>query len=706
MSDQQEVISIEDSERSEEEEEGCHESKNGKNAQYDTGEGESISMLKNGLSKKTPQLSSSESKNNNDSLGFISLSSKRKYDSDNNGDDCGGPVDSGSDHEMWGDGGSDSDDTADPLKNTNVKKRKKTKISVIESIDKSSGNENNSTSDFLDFDDGDATPTSEEETHEAPHGDSNDKDVSSTAAADEIRNVKLKQLENAKKHLSKWAARLFDPDRPRGLVEAPKSLPLNDVYLQEFGKREKDDDTTSGRSTNIDRSIPDDDDELDIEGEEGNNQVSNKLSKSAKKMKRKKSSGGAKSLCKVRVANLAFVSKESALKSACERYGPLEAIHLLMDRDKPRLSIGRAIVTFEDPESAKMCVESMNEKNFEGRPLRMSIIKTESTGKSGSGGGGGSLVRYWVIDKSRRCFRCREVGHNENECPNAEVEKQCPLCALTGHESRTCPLARVCFNCGIPGHVSRDCSQNRGLPKRVVCGMCLQSGHHRWQCQVPSRHILQNMANAKCIQCGKIGHYSCCRSAFVAEVKALKGGLEGMYCFNCGQQGHHGARCERPALDSCARNPSIAEKEIERAGQWEDAPAIALRELEKALGGGNSFRHGAGSRNPSYSAAGQQSRGRSIYEDDRPNRRRVKSQPPPNESRREYQIGHHGREATVVFQSPTFPPPPPPRNHRYVPPPPPPSSRHTRFVPPPPPPPPPRQSRYDQQHRYNGRGYR
>lgn len=64
----------------------------------------------------------------------------------------------------------------------------------------------------------------------------------------------------AQHKLSKWAARLFDPDRPRGLIEAPRTIPLNDEFLTAFGQREKEFDTKIGRSIDIQEEIENDDD--------------------------------------------------------------------------------------------------------------------------------------------------------------------------------------------------------------------------------------------------------------------------------------------------------------------------------------------------------------------------------------------------------------------------------------------------------------
>ena len=45
-------------------------------------------------------------------------------------------------------------------------------------------------------------------------------------------------------------------------------------------------------------------------------------------------------------------------------------------------------------------------------------------------------------------------------------------------------------------------------------------------------------------------------------------GLDNISCFNCGQQGHHGADCKRPKVSECSRDLSLVQTEIERAEDW------------------------------------------------------------------------------------------------------------------------------------------
>ncbi len=81
---------------------------------------------------------------------------------------------------------------------------------------------------------------------------------------DKEKDEEMKRFNAAKGRLSKWAARLFDPNRPRGLVEPPQVIPLNDEFLKAFGKREKEHDDKTGQIIEIDHSNLDEltDDEI------------------------------------------------------------------------------------------------------------------------------------------------------------------------------------------------------------------------------------------------------------------------------------------------------------------------------------------------------------------------------------------------------------------------------------------------------------
>jgi len=259
----------------------------------------------------------------------------------------------------------------------------------------------------------------------------------------------------------------------------------------------------------------------------------------------------------------------------------------------------------------------MNEKSFQGRQLRINVAADRPKSGRDSIGGGRKvgMARYWEKDITTKCFRCGGVGHMASACPNEQMAKPCPLCAKTGHDSYSCPLNRICFNCGIPGHINRECTERRGMPRRIVCGACFISGHHRWEC----RERIHNIPayGATCLVCVKDGHFMCDSMKWFF-------GLKGISCFNCGRKGHHGSKCDRPVVDECARNSDLFLKEFDRA----EAKSLE-DELEEQ-------------RQKRRDEDRSQSRGRDRKSNSR-DRNRAKSQPPSQFRPTQNQTSNYGR---------------------------------------------------------------
>ena len=473
----------------------------------------------------------------------VTTSTVHRNDTSNSGDEGGGDDMLA----MFGDEDDDSEEEGeeDEGKVEPSKKRLKTREADNEfGVLNEDSDDSSSSSSSSDEDDDDTSNIN------SSKEDDNTKSTATTETARqtarphiELTQLQQSQLDNAKNKLSKWAARLFDPNRPRGLVEAPQVIPLNDEFLTAFGKREKEDDARIGREIEVDKTSLDvidvDSDDDDLDG--------NKKSK-------KKEDFSQMDKNKVKIANLSYKTTTATIARTCEAVGPVVDVNLILDDNGQ--STGRAYVVFEDHGTAVTFVEKMHEKQLEGRTLYIGLAS--SSGRKSIGPSNKKQKsRYWERDISTKCNSCGEVGHIARNCPNEEKMRPCCLCAELGHEMWSCPMKSVCFNCGLPGHVVRDCNQRRGLPQRRVCTICYRSGHHRFDCRewpwdAPSRDAL-------CMQCGQKGHLMCNEMRWFF-------GLKGVTCFNCGEKGHSGIQCKRPDVDVCQKNPEVALNEIEMAG--------------------------------------------------------------------------------------------------------------------------------------------
>jgi len=385
-------------------------------------------------------------------------------------------------------------------------------------------------------------------------GSTEDKKKSGSNGTSTKDKVPPELLAHAKSKLSKWAARLFDPNRPRGLVQAPQIIPLSDEFLTAFGKREKLFDEKLGRKIAIDKE------EIttnDHEEEEDDDDEKNGIKKKEAEVNNKKDFGNLDGR-KLKITNLPYVLDKEYFTKTCAAFGPVSDVHLIMDKDGQLqggklMNIGKAYVIFEKPEDAKNCMEKM--LRLKGRALRISMA--EKFPQKNNKGSRSATSRYYVQDISTKCFRCGKIGHMEVNCPNPAKLKPCAWCGKIGHDMRDCTLSKVCFRCGCPGHINRDCPEREAIGrKRIVCGICFGSGHHRVSCQAGPFNA-PNVDQAKCMVCGSLGHFMC------QEMKWFFG-LEGVTCFNCGRNDHHGYRCDRPNFEVCLRDEVIVKQELER----------------------------------------------------------------------------------------------------------------------------------------------
>jgi RNA recognition motif-containing protein len=68
------------------------------------------------------------------------------------------------------------------------------------------------------------------------------------------------------------------------------------------------------------------------------------------------------------VGNLNYRIREDDLKSVMERYGVVDSVKVVKDRETGR-SKGFAFVEMQDDDGAKRAIEELNEKDLEGRQM-------------------------------------------------------------------------------------------------------------------------------------------------------------------------------------------------------------------------------------------------------------------------------------------------------------------------------------------------
>ena len=413
-----------------------------------------------------------------------------------------------------------------------------------------------------------------------------------------------------KKPLSKWIQRLIHPELRSDdviVIQAPEIIPLNDTFILDFGRRIRDDEMTFGiPPLHIDPKISDMDDDIDINSNSNNNNIHNDqnnvttINSSSSSTKTNPSKNNKKLPRKVKITNIKYTTTATMIEQTLEeQFGPIEYMNLIMQSpsststtdtsittNQPKLNSGLAYVTFVDPDAAQQCVTTFN--TLDHRPVSVTLLTNTNQNQSATAGaaGGNSIGnsntasnrRYWSeIDLSISCYTCGQTGHRSYECtgtkrptettvvstiplvtPRTTVlrngkkpRRPCPLCANTTDHSEIfkCPDRNVCFNCGIPGHISRECTQrrlnrpytnnnnnnnnsNNNMINRCVCTICYTMNHHtKYNCPWTTRNSQQDRnhknyrttplsqqvhpaistisADAKCASCGRTGHFLC-----------------------------------------------------------------------------------------------------------------------------------------------------------------------------------------------------
>jgi RNA recognition motif-containing protein len=81
------------------------------------------------------------------------------------------------------------------------------------------------------------------------------------------------------------------------------------------------------------------------------------------------------------VGNLSYGSTEDSLKTLFEPYGAVDAVSIIMDRNTGR-SRGFGFVEMPNDEEAKAAIAELDNKDFEGRQLRVNEARPKPERRS------------------------------------------------------------------------------------------------------------------------------------------------------------------------------------------------------------------------------------------------------------------------------------------------------------------------------------
>ena len=88
------------------------------------------------------------------------------------------------------------------------------------------------------------------------------------------------------------------------------------------------------------------------------------------------------------VGNLDFAATDSSVRAMFERYGTVDRVNLVTDRDTGR-SRGFAFVEMSNTEEAYRAIAALNDADFEGRALNVNEARPNVHAGGGRGNGGG-----------------------------------------------------------------------------------------------------------------------------------------------------------------------------------------------------------------------------------------------------------------------------------------------------------------------------
>jgi RNA recognition motif-containing protein len=90
---------------------------------------------------------------------------------------------------------------------------------------------------------------------------------------------------------------------------------------------------------------------------------------------------------KIYVGNMSFDTSENDLRKAFEAHGTVDSVTIITDRETGRPK-GFGFVEMSNDSEARTAMETLNEKDFMGRALKVNEARPRIEGSRGGGRGG------------------------------------------------------------------------------------------------------------------------------------------------------------------------------------------------------------------------------------------------------------------------------------------------------------------------------
>ncbi|HUV36207.1 MAG TPA: RNA-binding protein [Patescibacteria group bacterium] len=87
---------------------------------------------------------------------------------------------------------------------------------------------------------------------------------------------------------------------------------------------------------------------------------------------------------KLYVGNMSFDTSEDDLRKAFEAHGQVDSVTIITDRDTGRPK-GFGFIEMSNDTEAKAAMDALNEKDFQGRSLKVNEARPRNEGQRGGG---------------------------------------------------------------------------------------------------------------------------------------------------------------------------------------------------------------------------------------------------------------------------------------------------------------------------------